>query len=99
MDLGAGVDLSEGQTHLDSHADTCLCGSNFIMLEREDQVMECADVNVILMTLGLVMVEFVLVRNKFKVMGTPDILSVYQTEIKYSKTTQTKEIEPLEVKA
>ena len=45
MDLGAGVDLSEGQTHLDSHADTCVCGANFIMLEREDQAVECADVS------------------------------------------------------
>ena len=45
MDLGAGVDLSEGQTHLDSHADTYVCGGNFVMLEREDQVVECADVS------------------------------------------------------
>ena len=45
MDLGAGVELSEGQTHLDSHADACVCGANFVMLEREDQVVECADVS------------------------------------------------------
>ena len=43
MDLG--VDLSEGQTHLDSHADTCVCGANFTMLGREDQVVEYADVS------------------------------------------------------
>ena len=45
MDLGASVDLSEGQTHLDSHADACVCGANFMMLEREDQVVEHADVS------------------------------------------------------
>ena len=43
MDLGK--ELSEGQTHLDSHADTCVCGANFVMLEREDQVVEFADVS------------------------------------------------------
>ena len=43
MDLGK--ELSEGQTHLDSHADTCVCGANFVMLEREDQVAEFADVS------------------------------------------------------
>ena len=45
MDIGSGVDLSEGQTHLDSHADACVCGANFTVLEREDQVVECADVS------------------------------------------------------
>ena len=45
MDLGVGVELSEGQTHLDLHADTCVCGSNFIMLGMEDKVLECAEVS------------------------------------------------------
>ena len=45
MDLGAGADLSEGQTHLESHADTCVCRANFLMPEREDQVSEFADVS------------------------------------------------------
>ena len=39
------MDLSEGQTCLDSHADTCVCGANFVMLERGDQVMEFVDVS------------------------------------------------------
>ena len=37
--------LSEGQTHLDSHADTCVCGSNFVMLDAKDKVLEYAEVS------------------------------------------------------
>ena len=38
-------ELSEGQTHLDSHADACVCRANFVMPERDDQVVEHADVS------------------------------------------------------
>ena len=43
MDLG--MHLSEGQTHLDSHADTCVCGSNFVMLDAKDKVLEYTEVS------------------------------------------------------
>ena len=41
MDLES--DLSEWWTHLNDHANACVCGSNFVVLEREDQVMEFSD--------------------------------------------------------
>ena len=44
-EMNVGMALSEGQTHLDGHADTCVCGNNFVMLDMEGKVLDHADVS------------------------------------------------------
>ena len=38
-----GEDLSEGQSHFDTHADTCAGGSNFALLDQPEKIQQHVD--------------------------------------------------------